>query len=257
MAIDMTPAISGQTLILIVDCDPKITSVLQNLLERERYQVVTARDASEGLWAFRKIALTDRSILAVVDMSLPSRTGLEICRVIRSSPRGQKTPILALSGPEGADLKIQTLTEGAADDFLEKPFNPREFLVRIGVLLRRYYREEFRGLRFVFGPLTFDSDRMELRLSGKEILLTPIEYRIMHYLILHQGFLIRKEDLSAALWSPDAMVEEDNLKVHICSIRKKLGDPAKASRFIETVRGFGYRFRKHWQEAPPPEKDAP
>ncbi|AIA30997.1 response regulator transcription factor [Leptospirillum ferriphilum] len=252
----MTPTVSGQTLILILDRDPKRVNVLRHLLERERYQVVTAGDASEGLWSYRKIVLTDRPILAVVDMTLPSGAGMDVLRVIRSSPRGQEIPILAIGDPENSEIKIRTLTEGAADDFLEKPFNPREFLVRIGVLLRRYYQEEFRGLRFVFGPLTFDSDRMELRLEGKEIFLTPIEYRIVHYLILHQGFLVRKEDLSAALWSPDTMTEEDNLKVHICSIRKKLEDPARAPRFIETVRGFGYRFRKHWQEEPPLEKDS-
>ena len=245
----MTAFVTGHPLILIVDDEPEILTTLKKLLEQESYQVVTARNGDEGLWAYRKVALTGRPVLAVVDMSLPSGAGQDICRIIRADPSGQKTPILATSDPGASDLKIRTLTEGTADDFLEKPFNPRELLVRIGVLLRRYNREEFQGMRFVFGPLTYDSDRMELRLSGKEILLTPIEYRIMHYLILHQGFLIRKEDLSATLWSPDSMVEEDNLKVHICSIRKKLKDPANASRFIETVRGFGYRFRKHWQDA--------
>ena len=244
----MTSSVVGQPLVLVVEDDPQILSVLKKLLEREKYQVVTARDGDEGLWAYRKVALTGRPILAIIDMMLPSRSGLEICQIIRTDPAGQKTPILAISDTGSCDLKIRALTEGAADDVLEKPLNPREFLANISMLLRRYYREESRGVRFVFGPLTFDSDRMELRLSGKEILLTPIEYRIMHYLILHQGFLIRKEDLSAALWTPDTMVEEDNLKVHICSIRKKLGDPANASRFIETVRGFGYRFRKIWQD---------
>lgn len=251
----MTARVPGHPLVLIVDDDPEILKHLKKLLEREKYQVVTASDGEEGLWAYRKMSPTGRPLLAVVDMTLPFGAGSEICRVIRADPSNQKTPILAISDPGAGELKVRTLSDGMVDDFLEKPFNSRELLVRIGVLFRRYDREEFRGLRFVFGPLTYDSDRMEIRLSGKEILLTPIEYRIIHYLILHQGFLIRKEDMSAALWGPDSQVEEDNLKVHICSIRKKLRDPASSPRFIETVRGFGYRFRKHWQLEGSPETE--
>ncbi|MHB8422171.1 MAG: response regulator transcription factor [Leptospirales bacterium] len=239
---------SLKPLILIVDDEPDLITLLKRVFEREKYQVATAREGEEAIWVLRRSIGQDLRILVILDLMLPVRTGFEICRFIRSTPELSGTPVLAISAQAGTEVKVRALEEGA-DDFLEKPFSTRELLARVNALIRRCQKVDSRDMqpiRFLFGPLVVDTQRREILLEGKEIFLTRLEFQILHYFILHQGVVVRKDELIEFLWNESEPVGDDNLKVHVHALRRKLGDQASKPRFIETLRGFGYRFKNRW-----------
>ncbi len=248
-----TKDLSGlKPLILIVDDEPDLIVLLKKLFEREKYQVATAREGEEAIWMLRRIAGQGNPVLIVLDLMLPVRSGFEICRFIRSNKEFKSVPILAISAQAGTDAKVKAFEEGV-DDFMEKPFSSRELLARVNALIRRCQRmdmsNDLQPIRFSFGPLVLDTDRREVLLNENEVVLTRLEFRILHYFVLHQGRVVRKEELVEVLWDESEPVGDDNLKVHVHALRRKLGDRANQPRFIETLRGFGYRFKNRWEES--------
>ncbi len=238
-------------LILIVDDEPDLITLLKRLFEREKYQVATARDGEEALWMLRRIGGQGHQVLVILDLMLPVRSGFELCRFIRSHPAFSSTPVLAISAHTGTDAKVRAFEEGA-DDFMEKPFSSRELLARVNALIRRCQKMDegnLPPLRFSFGPLVVDTERREILLNGTEVFLTRLEFRILHYFVLHQGRVVRKDELINALWDEAEPVGDDNLKVHVHALRRKLGDRVHQPRFIETLRGFGYRFKNRWEDS--------
>lgn len=133
------------------------------------------------------------------------------------------------------------------DDFLAKPFSTRELVARVHALARRVEKERDSGpmpkARYDLGELVVDTYRYETRIDGREIRLTPIEFRILVYLVSHENVVIRREELMKVLWGESWEVDEHNLNVHMWALRRKLGEKSDSPRFIETLRGTGYRFR--------------
>ncbi|EIJ76107.1 response regulator transcription factor [Leptospirillum ferriphilum] len=232
--------------VLIVDDEEDLLLLCRNLLTREGFRVVTARDGEEAVWVLRRIMGQGTLDLVILDIMLPLRDGVEVVRFIRSQKNIGKVPILALSAVSDADWKIRTIEEGA-DDFLAKPFSTRELVARVHALARRVEKERDSGpmpkARYDLGELVVDTYRYETRIDGREIRLTPIEFRILVYLVSHENVVIRREELMKVLWGESWEVDEHNLNVHMWALRRKLGEKSDSPRFIETLRGTGYRFR--------------
>jgi two-component system alkaline phosphatase synthesis response regulator PhoP len=232
--------------ILVIDDEEDLLVLTRNLLSKEGYRVVTARDGEEAIWVIRRVQSQGKLALAVVDLMLPIRDGVEVCRFIRRQKEIRNVPILALSAVADSEWRVKALEEGA-DDFLEKPFSGREFIARVHALVRRVEKVKDEGpfpkARFEMGPIVVDTLRYETWVDGREIRLTPIEFRILVYLVSRKGIAIGRDELMKILWGEDWEVDEHNLNVHIWSLRKKLGENQGGPRFIETLRGTGYRFR--------------
>jgi len=237
--------------ILLIEDEAEQIAFLKHFLQRERYQVAVASGGDEAIWALRKMASKKVKIFCIIDWMLPEVSGVEVCRFIRSHPELKNSPIMGISANPNPDVGTHALLEGA-DDFMVKPFSAREMLTRIKSLIRRCQikKEKLstKRISLSFGPLSFDSVRRELFVDGKKISLTRMEFIILQYLIEHQGHAISKEELLSELWSDDNPVGDDNLKVHVYSLRKKLKDPTDRPLFIETLRGIGYRFKDRWEE---------
>jgi len=237
--------------ILLVEDEAEQITFLKQFLQRESYQVAVAQSGDAAIWSLRKMASQKTKIFCIIDWMLPEISGAEVCRFIRSHPELKNSPIIGISANPNPDVGTHALLEGA-DDFMVKPFSAREMLTRIKVLIRRCQSKKekisTKKISLSFGPLSFDSIRRDLFVDGKSISLTRMEFIILQYLIGHQGHAISKEELLSELWSDDNPVGDDNLKVHIYSLRKKLKDPPDKSRFIETLRGVGYRFKDQWEE---------
>jgi two-component system alkaline phosphatase synthesis response regulator PhoP len=236
----------SRPIVVVVDDEEDLLILLKNLLEREGYQVLTARDGDEGIWLLRRVIARGRLKFAILDLMLPVRDGIDIVRFIRKQKEIRDVPILVLSAVSDTDKRVLALEEGA-DDFLAKPFSTRELVARVHALDRRVEqtRQEStspRG-RFEMGALLVDTGRHEVRVNGREIRLTPIEFRILAHLISQGGFVIERHALMIALWGEDWEVEEHNLNVHIWSLRKKLGETPGEPKYIETLRGTGYRLK--------------
>ena len=233
--------------VMVVDDEEDILLLCRNVLSREGFQVVTARDGDEALWMLRRIMGQGGNLdLVVLDVMLPVRDGIEIVRFIRGQKLLRNIPILALSAVSDVDLKIRTIEEGA-DDFLGKPFSSRELVARARALARRVEKvRESPALpraRYDLGSLLVDTFRYETWIDGREIRLTPIEFRILVHLVSHEGMVIRREELMKVLWGESWEVDEHNLNVHMWALRRKMGEKTESPRFIETLRGTGYRLR--------------
>ncbi len=233
--------------VMVVDDEEDILLLCRNVLSREGFQVVTARDGDEALWMLRRIIGQGGNLdLVVLDVMLPVRDGIEIVRFIRGQKLLRNIPILALSAVSDVDLKIRTIEEGA-DDFLGKPFSSRELVARARALARRVEKvRESPALpraRYDLGSLLVDTFRYETWIDGREIRLTPIEFRILVHLVSHEGMVIRREELMKVLWGESWEVDEHNLNVHMWALRRKMGEKTESPRFIETLRGTGYRLR--------------
>jgi DNA-binding response OmpR family regulator len=181
--------------------------------------------------------------LIVADYYLPKRSGLELCRFVRSQTRLSCVPFLIVAGGDNPDLAIECLNAGA-DDFLKRPFSPREFESRIGALLRRVKRDEQKFFGFPFdraekGALVVDTQSFEVRLDGTVVRMSHKEFLLCVALVSRFDRMVPYEDLLRSAWGEYYEVGRENLKVHMHSLKKKLaGGPT-----IEVIRGFGYRMK--------------
>lgn len=233
-------------IIVLVEDDSDLSSLLRRELEREHFKFLLARDRDEAHWVLRRVSARKMPLLTIVDLNLPKGAGSEIISFIRNLRDIKRSPILAISSLSAPEVRIRALEEGA-DDILEKPFGMREFLSRIRVLSRCYEENAspvMPDVTVTLGPLYIDTQKYEIAVDGQEVLLTRLEFRILHYLALHQGRIVTKEELLSSLWGEEEPVADETLKVHISAIRKKLGDRSRSPRLIETLRGFGYRLKK-------------
>lgn len=224
--------------ILIIEDDSDISELVQYNLEREGYKVVTASDGEVG---YTK-ALQHRPNLIVLDLMLPGMDGLSVCRQLRAHPETKFTPIVMLTAKnEESDVVIGL--EMGADDYLSKPFSPKELVARIRAVLRRPSGLPAKNEASLIkvGPLVIDSERHEVTLKGEPLALTLAEYRLLSALVSRPGRVFTREQLLEKITGGEVYVIDRNVDVHIRAIRKKLGDEAD---FILTVRGVGYKCRE-------------
>lgn len=214
--------------ILVVDDEPPIVGLVRGYLEREGWTVLTASEGREGL----DVARRERPDVVVLDLMLPGLDGVEVCRELRTFSDAFVVMLTAKS--EEVD-KLVGLAVGA-DDYMTKPFSPRELVARIKAILRRA-----RTSVPVGAGLDLDVARRTVRVDGQPIDLTRTEFEILAALAREPGAVVERPSLLASVWGPG--FDDDHLvDVHVANLRRKLGDNADHPRFVETVRGVGYRL---------------
>ena len=224
--------------ILVVDDDQKIVRLIRSYLEQAGFQVLTAFDGETVLHALRH----DQPDLVVLDLMLPDRDGWDITRIIRADPSLAQTPVIMLTARvEDAD-KISGLELGA-DDYITKPFNPREVVARVKAVLRRTTTGSGPSQYLKVDRLRIDLERHEATLDNRELDLTPTEFDLLKTLAEHPGQVFTRLNLieSALGYGYDGM--ERTIDAHIKNLRKKMGVSTDSPIYIETVYGVGYRLR--------------
>ncbi|MBK8541488.1 MAG: response regulator transcription factor [Ardenticatenia bacterium] len=225
--------------ILVVDDEPEIVRAVKAYLEQAGFNVLTAFDGESALHAIRR----DAPDLAVLDVMLPDRDGWELTRLVRADPQLRALPIILLTARIDDTDKIVGLELGA-DDYITKPFNPREVVARVRALLRRQHlsRDASGSEVLQLGDLLLDLGRRELLLDGVPVMLTPTEFGLLHIFMKHPGqALSRAARIKRALGSEYEGIER-TLDSHIRNLRRKIeADPGRPS-YIQTVFGLGYRM---------------
>ncbi len=226
--------------ILIVEDEPAVARGLEYALKAEGYKVFWAKSGAEALELTRR----EQPNLITLDIRLPDLSGYDVCRALRS--QNQRQPILILTAKDEELDKVLGLELGA-DDYMVKPYGLRELVSRIRALLRRAYgdlaapsEDEIQR----FEGLEIDLTRLEVRLDGAAVDLTPTEFRLLRYLSARQNVPVSRSSLVEAVWGYESDVNSDRtVDVHIRHLRKKIeSDPAKPTRIV-TVRGIGYKFQ--------------
>lgn len=225
----MTP-----TKILVVDDEPAIVQTVRAYLEREGFTVQTAADGPTGL----KAARAWQPDLIVLDIMLPGLDGLEILRQLRQE---SGVYVLMLTARADETDKIVGLTLGA-DDYLTKPFSPRELAARVKAILRRGRGASAPEPALLFRRLRIDANARQVHKDGQPVDLTSTEFDLLHALARHPGRVLSREQLIEQVWGYDYYGDERVVDVHIGRIRKKIEDDPDEPTLIVTVRGAGYRF---------------
>ena len=184
-------------------------------------------------------ALKEKFDLIVLDVMLPGKSGLEVCRELRQ--QGSEVAVLMLTAKTQLYDRVAGLKIGA-DDYLTKPFEPPELLARIEALLRRVKPEATAVTRFQFGDVEIDFERGEVRKGDAEVNLAAKELDLLRYLIDHRGSVVSRDELLEAVWEYQPGVSSRTIDVHVAWLRQKLEDTPQNPRHIHTVRGVGYRF---------------
>ena len=227
--------------VLVVDDEPPIVELLTGYLEREGWLVRSAPDGPAGLEAVRGF---DPDVI-VLDVMLPGLDGVEVCRRLRAFSDAY---VLMLTARGEEIDRIMGLTVGA-DDYLVKPFSPREVVARIKALLRRprVAGAVIAGTppaRSVAAGLEIDEGRRLVRVDGIAVELTALEFNVLALLAREPGIVVSRQALLSSLWGPEFIGDDHLVDVHIANLRRKLGDGPASPRFVETVRGVGYRVRE-------------
>ena len=224
-------------LIAVIDDEPDILELVSLHLKRSNYRV---REFAEAEPFYRSLT-KELPDLIILDLMLPDVDGFEICKYLRSQERYASIPIIMLTAKTEETDKVIGLELGA-DDYVTKPFSPRELVARVKAVLRRHSRkdEETRKIT-ISGFVTVDLDRHEVDIDGKKIDLTPTEFKILQLLASKPGRIQSRDQILSFLWGEEKFVIDRTVDVHIRHLREKLGD---ASQIIRNVRGVGYKIEE-------------
>jgi two-component system phosphate regulon response regulator PhoB len=224
-------------LIYIVEDEEDILDLIQYNLGREGFRTTGIRDGREALDRIRR----DNPDLVLLDLMLPGLDGLEICRRLKEDPVTKDLPIVMVTA-KGEESDVVLGLGLGADDYVVKPFSPRELVARVKAVLRRGPVSDGREIaeRVTREGIVVDIGRHEVHVDGAPVTLTATEMRLLHFLASHPGRVFTRDHLLSRVIGEHAVVIDRNIDVHVGSIRKKLGDRRDC---IETVRGVGYRFR--------------
>ncbi len=225
--------------ILVVDDEEDILELLDYNLSRHGYAVSRAASGEAALEAVR----ADAPHLVILDLMLPGMDGLEVCRILKKDERTAGVPVLMLTA-RGEEADIVTGLELGADDYVTKPFSPRVLLARVkAVLRRRAVAAETgaeAGASLAVGDLNINPGRHEVLVKGKAVELTHTEFQVLHFLARRPGWVFTRYQIVDGAQGEDTAVTDRSVDVHIVSLRRKLG---ACGKYIETVRGVGYRFK--------------
>ena len=223
--------------ILVVEDEPDILALVSYHLEQSGFAVVPAEDEEQALSAIEQNLIC----LVVLDLMLPGIGGLEVCRLLKQNPRTKDIPVLMLTARAGEIDRIVGLELGA-DDYLVKPFSPRELVLRIRAILRRVEgRGEAKAEQIVAGSLAIDPVGCQVQLDSDPIELTATEFKLLTTLAQRRGRVQSREELLKVVWGYEHIGYHRTVDTHIRRLREKLG---AAAEMVETVRGMGYRFRR-------------
>ncbi|RDU37771.1 DNA-binding response regulator [Neobacillus piezotolerans] len=223
--------------ILIVDDEKMIIEVLEAYLEREGYAIAKADNGVDAL----KMARSENPDLIILDLMLPDISGEEVCRLVRKE---SEVPILMLTAKSGEDDKINGIVMGA-DDYVTKPFSPREVVVRVQAILRRAKKSVEKSSKLQFkGGLSIDTGKKEVTINGELVNLTPIEYKLLTNMAENPGRVYSRMDLLEKIQDEGMFYEgyERSVDTHIKNLRKKIELDSRQPQFVVTVFGMGYKF---------------
>jgi two-component system alkaline phosphatase synthesis response regulator PhoP len=231
--------------VLVVDDEENIVELIRYNLEREGYTVITANDGEEAY----RLSRQEQPDLVILDVMLPGQDGLSVCRNLQHDQKTRHIPIIMVSARVEEVDRIVGLEMGA-DDYITKPFSPRELLARVKARLRRgriVTEDEIPGPpkgRLTCGPLIIDQEKFAVTLHGVRQDFTPKEFELLFFLASEPGRDFSREYLLEHIWGYDYMGDSRTVDVHIRHIRQKLEQISGSCQFIETVRGVGYRFKE-------------
>ena len=226
--------------VLVCDDDREIVEAIEIYLSQEGYKVLTAYDGEEAL----KVLDREKVDLLIIDVMMPKLDGIRATLKIREK---NALPIIILSAKSEDTDKILGLNVGA-DDYMTKPFNPLELMARVKSQLRRYTQlgavAEKRENIYQTGGLMIDDDRKEVSVDGEVVKLTPIEYRILLFLVRNQGRVFSINQIYERIWEEEAIAADNTVAVHIRHIREKIEINPKEPRYLKVVWGLGYKVEK-------------
>ena len=230
---EMTSAPATTATVLVVEDEEALLLTMAHHLRREGYEVLTAARGDDGL----QMAREHEPDVIVLDLMLPGVDGMGICRALR---RDTRVPIIMVTALGGESDRVAGLDTGA-DDYIHKPFSPRELVARVRAVLRRGpMRDSDPDRRLVREPLVVDPVKHRVTVEGRRLEFTPTEFRLLHFLASHPGRVFTRGQLLDRAIGDRAVVIDRNIDVHVRAVRKKLGSHRD---LIETVRGIGYCFR--------------
>ena len=222
--------------ILVVDDEPDITALVAYHLAKAGYRVSTASNGTEAIRA----AADQRPDVIVLDLMLPGLSGLDVLQALRKQEETREVGVILLTARREEADRIRGLSLGA-DDYLTKPFSPHELTLRVGAILRRLAAPSVAaGSQLVAGPVTIDRSAHRVLVDGNELVLTATEYKLLVTLIERRGRVQTRPQLLETVWDAQPDIQTRTVDMHVQRLRTKLG---LAGDLIETVRGFGYRFR--------------
>jgi phosphate regulon transcriptional regulator PhoB len=221
--------------ILIVEDETDVADLLTLNLRKAGYKVSMTADGASGLQKARD----DRPDFIILDLMLPKMSGLEVCRILKSDTATAQIPILMLTAKAEEIDRIVGLEFGA-DDYVTKPFSPREIVLRIRAILRRGETAADESLKA--GPISIDPARHKVRVNSKQVHLTSLEFKLLQTLMQRRGRVQERDRLLNEVWGYEAVIDTRTVDTHVRRLREKLG---KAGDAIETIRGFGYRLREN------------
>lgn len=224
------------TKVVVIEDEPDILELIEYNLRREGFEVATATSGRTGLAAISR----EKPDIVLLDLLLPGLDGLDVCRRLRAVEATRDLPVIMVTA-RGEESDVVLGLGVGADDYIHKPFSPRELLARVRAVLRRGpLRDRDPDRRIVRGPVTIDPVKHRVTVEGRRLEFTPTEFRLLHFLASHPGRPFTRDRLLDRAIGERAVVIDRNIDVHVRALRKKLG----ANRdLIETVRGIGYCFR--------------
>jgi len=228
-------AASQEERVLVVDDEPDIVALVAYHLARSGYSVSTAANGPDGLAQARR----EKPSLIVLDLMLPGMSGLEVMRQLRSHKGTAHIAVLMLTARREENDRIEGLTVGA-DDYLTKPFSPQELVLRVAAILRRTKSGSEPNDITEIGPLTIDRTAHRVIVGGRDVDLTPTEFKLLTLLADRKGRVQPRTMLLEVVWEAAPDIQTRTVDMHVQRLRAKLGE---AGELIETVRGFGYRLR--------------
>jgi two-component system phosphate regulon response regulator PhoB len=230
----MLPKARVKAKILVVDDEPDALELIGFNLKSAGFDVLTADDGEAAL----QLARTHQPDLVLLDLMLPEVDGLEVCKILRRDPATSAVPIIMVTA-KAAEMDRVLGLELGADDYVTKPFSPRELVLRVKNLLRRRHAAEAKSDRIAVGDLVIDVPRHQVTVQGKAVELTATEFRLLSVLAQRHGRVQSREQLLRDVWNYESLIDTRTVDTHMRRLREKLGP---AARHLDTVRGVGYRF---------------
>lgn len=222
--------------ILIVDDEPDIREVIRFALEGAGFKVQEAGHADEA----RKIILSDNPDLVLLDWMLPGRSGLELAQQLKQRPKTRNLPIIMVTAKTDEADRIKGLDKGEVDDYIVKPFSPRELVSRVKAVLRRTLSER-QDKEIEMAGLNIDHSSHRVTANQQRLDIAPTEYRLLHFFMTHPERAYTRSQLLDQVWGDQVYVDERTVDVHVRRLRKAL-EPTGHHELLQTVRGVGYRF---------------
>lgn len=225
--------------ILVIDDEADIVDLILYNLRKEGFSADSAADGEEALTKIRKGGYD----LVILDLMLPGIQGIELCRILRKDPGTSAVPIIMLTA-RGEELDKILGLEMGADDYITKPFSPRELIARVKAVLRRSTEKPAVEKTLKIGDLDIDKERYSVLIRGKPVKLSATEFKLFLFLAERRGKVFSRDQLLDAVWRDEAFVEPRTVDVHIRRLRAQIEEDPARPRYIKTMRGIGYSFNE-------------